>query len=297
MSRSYALALIFTTLTLIGGAFYGQYRYLTNRNDSLLGYTSTVNDRLIDQKKQEIKRLHASTQEFLLDPIYSRRTEVLTIFTEADGRLSEYFETLERFDDALSSGTPDIHYLAHAALSPVLDSAIQVFQRNHLHLGMSARDVRDLTDRFGNMRHPVTCSFSSPNFPSLAFQLERETITLELLADINDLLINVTSLSCYRGCGFDSYHPFLMNSYTDIKSGEIINTQIGVGTFNSYLGTEYSLIIVDGDTLTVCDDGLADFSFKTDTPGSYSKKIEMIYTNPLTGEIRKGESIYNYRVH
>jgi len=299
MSRTLSISLITFGITVLSILVCLHFYLMEQQHDSLFTYTHTVNKRLIEQKKRNIYQLHATAQEFLQDPIYTRRRGVLTIFTEADIRLESYFKALEEFDNKNATEAPDFHFLAHNALSPVLDSAVQVFQRDHLKLDLNERDMNDLIKDFEAIRHGVVSRSSNQSFQSPAFQLERETITLELLADMHDLLLRVASLSCYRGCfyGINSHFPFLMNSYTDIKSGKIINTQIGVGTFDTYLGSEYSVIVVDGDTLTVCEDGLADFSFKSGAPGRYSKKLEVIITNPLTGEVRKGESTYNYQVY
>ncbi len=267
MSRSFSLLLIALGVAVLGSLIYLHFYLMERQHTELFEYSHTVNERVIEQKRREINMLHGATQEFFLDEVYARRSFVLDIFTEAELRLETYFDSLNTLDAEHPDQWPDIRDLAKLALSSVIDTAVAVFRQHHLQADMREEDMLTLVTEFEEMQHGVHCTLNHVAFPSPAFRLEREVITLELLADVHDVLHRVASMSCYRGCYIDAYFPVMTSAYSEVRSGDIVNTQVGIGSYTTKFGHDNSVIVVDGDTLTLCEDGLADFSFKSVTLG------------------------------
>ena len=93
------------------------------------------------------------------------------------------------------------------------------------------------------------------------------------------------------------YFPMIIDGYKNPSVGEIVNTRIAIGTYTTALNPDNVVIVANGDTLQVCEDGLADFSFQPNKRGEHHLPLKCIVTNPLTGEVQMGEGIVIFQVN
>lgn len=293
MSRPFSIALILLGSAIIASLVWLHFHLMDQQHAKLFAYADNVNERAIEQKRQDIERLHWQVKEFFLDDVYTRRSVVLNIFTEAELRLEEYFKAEKAYEnDPYRSNSKS---LAVQALSPVLDTAIHIFQKYHDQMDMLEKDMQEVVDDFEQLRKAPLCNFSLHTVSSQAFELEQQVIALELLVDMSDLLYRVSSLSCYKGCGFDVFFPIVTTGSNYVEAGEKMELKMSVGSYSSMISADNIILVADGDSIRVGLDGTGDYSFRAKTPGKHTIVTKCIITNPLTGEVQMGEGTYTYR--
>jgi hypothetical protein len=89
----------------------------------------------------------------------------------------------------------------------------------------------------------------------------------------------------------------IVDGYENPNIGEVVNTRIGIGPFTNALNPDNVVIVANGDTLQVCEDGLADFSFQPRKRGKHQLTLKSIVTNPLTGEVQVEEGFVTFQVN
>lgn len=300
MSRSFSLLLIALGLTILGSLVYLHFHLMERQHAELFDHAHKVNEQVIEQKRQEIDWLHWRTEEFFLDVIYARRSMVLDIFKEAELRLEDYFDAVEKFDQQTGGNVNplDIQSLANAALTPVIDTAIQVFQEHHEQLDMREEDMLSLTSDFIELKGSIARRLTTSTPPSGTLHLEQDVVTLELLANFTDLLHRVASLSCYTACfTLESYFPVVMADANFVRAGETMQIKTALGSYASALQPEDVVLLIDGDTVRIGYDGTGYYTIKASELGEHTIPTKCIVTNPLTGQVRVGEGKFSYLVY
>jgi hypothetical protein len=304
MSRSLSIALIILGTAILGSLVWLHFHLMGRQHAELFAQAESVHEEIIAQKVNTLRQQHNVVQEFFLDPIYERRRPALHIFATAEKKLKEYLSTVKRLEEKGDTDfTLDRQLAVHAdyAVQEVLHAAKQTFSGHHEAFDFSDDQLKDLLGDFDDMAQLKTsyATASSVSNRSSAGGLNRDLITISVLTRLSNILNRSQQNSCYRGCwyGMIDYFPVIVDGYKNPNVGEIVNTRIAIGTYTTALIPDNVVIVANGDTLQVCEDGLADFSFQPRKRGEHRLPLKCVVTNPLTGEVNAGEGIVTFQVN
>uniref|UniRef100_UPI0023557ED8 hypothetical protein n=1 Tax=Neolewinella agarilytica TaxID=478744 RepID=UPI0023557ED8 len=101
-------------------------------------------------------------------------------------------------------------------------------------------------------------------------------------------------IACHFG---PKQYPFIAESFENPRVGEPINTYLGIGTYDDELDIHHLRVVVNGDTLRANNRfGMMQYSFTPRHKGDQALEMEMLYENPLTGEVFSRKYYHNYFV-
>lgn len=95
---------------------------------------------------------------------------------------------------------------------------------------------------------------------------------------------------------FDEFFPVFNADRSYVIGGEKITAKVSVGSYSSSLDPSNIDLRVNGSRLKINPDGTADFSITGSGSGQKSLTTSVAVTNPLTGEVTKGEGKFTYEV-
>ena len=109
---------------------------------------------------------------------------------------------------------------------------------------------------------------------------------------VNDMV----SLAGGRTIVIDEFFPVFSADKSYVISGEKINAKVSVGSYSSSLDPANVDLRVNGQRLRINPDGTADYSITGSGSGPKSITTSVAVTNPLTGEVTRGEGKFTYEV-
>jgi hypothetical protein len=125
--------------------------------------------------------------------------------------------------------------------------------------------------------------------PSLAWDIKQRQFNV--LRDIN-----IYFLGCSRII-FNEFFPIVNARHGAVKTNQAFEAELSIGTYSSQINPKNITMVVNGDTLGVDDEGKAMLVIPpTYRTGQQVLKLEAFVTNPLTGEVSTGQSIFEYQV-
>lgn len=111
-----------------------------------------------------------------------------------------------------------------------------------------------------------------------------------------NMVNSMASLAGGRVVEFDSFFPVVKADRSYVIGGEKINATVSVGSYSSSIGAGNIRITADGRSLKVKSDGTADLPITASGTGQKTISLGVSVTNPLTGEVTKGDSKFTYEV-
>lgn len=109
---------------------------------------------------------------------------------------------------------------------------------------------------------------------------------------VNDLV----SIAGGKTIEIDEFFPVFSADRSYVIGGEKINAKVSVGSYSSSLDPANVDLRVNGQRLKINADGTADFSIVGRGTGQKSLTTSVAVTNPLTGEVKRGEGKFTYEV-
>lgn len=110
------------------------------------------------------------------------------------------------------------------------------------------------------------------------------------------LVNDMANLSGGRVIEFDAFFPVINAKKAYVIKGEPFEAEISVGTYSSQISPSDISITVDGQPVQVGKDGKVIFKQNPSSTGKKTLKLACTVTNPLTKEVKKGESVFEYEV-
>ena len=111
-----------------------------------------------------------------------------------------------------------------------------------------------------------------------------------------NLVNQMAELAGGRVVEFDAFFPVVEAEKAYIIRGEPFKAKISVGTYSTQINPSDIGLYVDGEKLTVGDDGKAEFTGSGGSLGTKTLNLRAEVRNPLTGEVTEGETTYSYTV-
>lgn len=118
----------------------------------------------------------------------------------------------------------------------------------------------------------------------------------DLKASEANMVNDMIGLAGGKNIVFDSFFPVIQADRSYVIGGEKIAAKISVGSYSSSLNPENVKIYAGGSALSLSDDGTAEYSITGGGLGQKTVPLRVEVTNPLTGEVTKGESEFVYEV-
>lgn len=112
----------------------------------------------------------------------------------------------------------------------------------------------------------------------------------------SSLVNDMANLSGGRVIEFDAFFPVINAKKSYVIKGEPFEAEISVGTYSSQINPSDIKITVDGAPVQVGKDGKVIFKQNTSGTGKKTLRLSCAVTNPLTKEVTKGESVFEYEV-
>lgn len=111
-----------------------------------------------------------------------------------------------------------------------------------------------------------------------------------------NLVNDMVGLAGGRTIDVDQFFPVFSADKSYVISGEQINAKVSVGSYSSNLDPSNVDLRVGGQRLRIKDDGTADFTITGRGSGPQTINTSVAVTNPLTGEVTRGEGKFTYEV-
>ncbi len=303
MSRSFSIALIIVGSTMLGSFLWLHIYLVKDAHADTLNRMHDLNQLVIEQKSNSLSWQYQATRDFFSDWSKTRFNKILHVWEKGDKAQKEIAKlsnrqnwSTDKFSDYSSIHKYQILREAMllelrevvAEITVVYTGDAKAFDFSEKMLKNRLAYIEEIYQNAVNKTHPKKIG---PQDNEVDF------LTLTALVYLEKLLQSASNF--YTGCGitFDNYFPVMIDRYENTRLGETVNTRIAIGTFTTAFNPDNVVIVTNGDTLRVCEDGLADFAFKPRRRGKHSLKLECLVTNPLTGEVQRGESRINLRVH
>jgi len=99
-----------------------------------------------------------------------------------------------------------------------------------------------------------------------------------------------------RTIEFDAFFPVVQAKKAYVIKGDPFEAEISVGSYSSQIQPENIKITVNGRGQKINDKGKATYKVGTTSTGKQTLKLTAAVTNPLTGEVTKGDGTYEYEV-
>ena len=109
---------------------------------------------------------------------------------------------------------------------------------------------------------------------------------------------NKVSSFCFKKIGdvkviFDKFEPMIGANATYLMPGEQLEIKAGLGAFNASVKPK---VFINGNPVTVGDNGVADIKMPAGGSGGHSLKIDVKYPDPSTGEEKTISKTFDYTV-
>lgn len=109
---------------------------------------------------------------------------------------------------------------------------------------------------------------------------------------VNDL----TAVAGGRTIVIDQFFPVINAEKSYVIKGEPFKAEISLGSYSSQLDPRNIQLTVNGAPLRIGEDGKAILTQNTSSAGSKKLTLGCKVTNPLTGEVKTGTSVFEYEV-
>lgn len=175
--------------------------------------------------------------------------------------------------------------------------AEEVFTENKEAFDLSADNLEDRLKKLAAYAIQENLNEPSVNLDNeIINKYHKDMVTLDFLSRCLDILYQAAgtiSMPCFA---FEQYYPIVIADIANPRPGERVNARISIATF-PYFNPENVQIVVGKDTLRTDQDGQAKYTLKVGGRGEHTIPVKCLVTNPLTGGIIRGESVYTYRVY
>ncbi|HTN05319.1 gliding motility protein GldM [Agriterribacter sp.] len=123
------------------------------------------------------------------------------------------------------------------------------------------------------------------------------TILSKFQNDVKNTENKVASF-CFKKIGdvkviFDKFEPMIGANATYLMPGEQLEIKAGLGAFNASVKPK---VFINGNPVTVGDNGVADIKMPAGGSGGHSLKIDVKYPDPSTGEEKTISKTFDYTV-
>ncbi|MEO0734286.1 MAG: hypothetical protein AAFZ52_15730 [Bacteroidota bacterium] len=295
MTRTYALSLIAIALLIIASLLYGQRQWLKQEQIDFLTLTETVQDRAIAQKVERLEMMEMRFEELLEDESKAKFRPLFSIFAAAAEQRSWYLEEVKA---CLGYSTKSIchEFLPTGQRSKMLEleqAAAKVLREHYEDFDLNEEEMRHRLKAYQNYRKELLIDYTPQNYERPLFQ---KLLALQLLSFQEDLLLDVTSIFGGRALVFDRYYPVVIDDMGVVYQGEKRATKIAIGSFFTDFSPENITLRVNGEELQIGDDGTAPYFFPSKLRGNRVLDMEVLITNPLTGQVMTEQSTYHYEV-
>jgi gliding motility-associated protein GldM len=110
------------------------------------------------------------------------------------------------------------------------------------------------------------------------------------------LVNQMATLAGGRVVEFDAFFPVVQAEKAYVITGEPFRAEISVGTYSTQINPDDINISVNGNRLSVGEDGRAQYTASTGTTGQKTLNMQVSVRNPLTGEVTEGDGTFTYEV-
>lgn len=260
------------------------------------GYVNALRDELIDAAGNNNKKLDDA--DFVLDhgskkPKGKKNKDVTTRLLVNQGKgealKAKILETRQAMLDAYSALLKQYGEAPFGLKQAEVDARIANMTGN-LTLNVDDEEWRESKDKSSWADYKFRQMPLAAVLPILS-KMQADATTAEAA-----LVNNMAELAGGRTISFDSFFPVVNAKKSYVIAGEPFEAEISVGTYSSQINPSDIRIIVDGQTLTVNNEGKAEFKASTGSPGVKTLKLRAEVRNPLTGKVADGETTFEYEV-
>lgn len=292
MTRPYIIALFLFGTAILGSLVYLHF-YLIEQaeNETFLRAEKVLGQVIMDQY-EELDMRRMAIEDLLRDDSKLKFQPILDVFAEAEIQIEKYQEILDAWE-SIDAGTLQIVRIsAYEALNNTVKEAKRIMLKHGEEFDLREDDIQHklrIYDELAEELYPEA-SEKLPIKNQLQLKVETRLATAELLSLMRGLLMDCNAIGCVRGLEVDQYFPLIIDGYGDLKKGEARTFRFAIGSYSSSLDPDNVEIRVNGKRIPLGLDGMAEYPFLSYKGGEQWLKAECIITNPLTGEVRTGES-------
>lgn len=299
MSRTYALALIFTAVAVIASLFYLQHHLLTERNEAMLAYAEGVHERAIALKQEHLDEMVNALSDQLMDEARARFRPMRPLIEEARTGEQKLIDRAAALREGTAGELRQLLELRNDLLLELINATKHFLSQYGKQMDLSDAEVSTKTTLLEKyiadiLRQPVG------GFSTSSFSQQRDLMVLDYLSVVEVVVNDVRNIaggkviSCHFG---PEFFPLVVTGFLNPQRGEKISTRLSIGSYSTALNPEYVTIVIGGDSLKPNAAGFIDYDFIAQRRGRQELNMELFIQNPLTGEVStQGTTSYQYFV-
>jgi hypothetical protein len=296
MSKTYALTLMLTGVTVFSSLLYLQNQYLATKYQETFAYAEAVQQQTIELTREQLDELVRKTNYLLRDETKYRFRPIGPFLDNARAEEEVLISAAEALAQENAEELTELLRLRTNLLVNLSDSALGLLETYGHLIDLSPRDIEFKTTNISKIINRVNTPFAD-DFDEFSFSLQRDLILLDYLNVLGEVFLDITQIMGGKTISCGGYFPVISADVVNPRKGETVRAKVSIGSYSSALNPKNVLLIAGQDTLTINPDGTADYEFSSRKRGAHRVKLFFQITNPLTGEVKTGRSDYTYNVH
>ncbi|MEM9526247.1 MAG: hypothetical protein AAGA31_06535 [Bacteroidota bacterium] len=305
MSRTYLITLFLLVTCFLGGMVYLHFHLVDQQLAAQSAQASPVLALAMERSQERMNMVVWELQARLEDDSKAKFRPILptieSISETQESLLQEIQELKEKVDIGLGSEiieTPlrnllEQDRLARKEIVYIMSKFLEDFGEQ---MDLNRREIFEKKEFY--RKEIVTTSFHFSGCENqVVLQNELDLLKLSVL-NLQEFLVQDLAqisggrtLNCFFG---PKYYPVVSAGFLNAVVGRSHEARISVGNFATELKPENIRIVIEGDTLLLNEAGWIDFSLIPKKRGEQALEMELLITNPLTGEVISSESSYGY---
>ena len=296
MSKGYAIAFIFTTLSVFGSLFYLQHQVLTERHAATFAYAEGVNERVIAQKREHLDDEVYRLQEKLNDETKYRFRPIGAFLEEVREREEEFIKLAETNRDFQKDQVPILLALREAHLEELMLGLTNLLKNHGKEMDLRPADIKTLSQDYEERVNEVKQQ-PIPAISTKTYSLQRDFLLLDYLNAVESILLRVVQIAGGKTIECGGYFPVMSTDIVNPRKGETVRAKVSIGSYSSSLNPNHIVLTAGKDTLRMNPDGTADYQFTPSKRGVHTVDLSFKILHPLTGEVMSGDGSYTYNVY
>lgn len=295
MSKGYAIALIFTTLSVFGSLFYLQHRMMAAELKAISDYAEGVHKRVITLKQESMSEAFKKLDDDLQDDTKFRFRPILPFIDKAQKREEVFLKAAANEENLSMEGLLSLNELRQAHLEDLLTDYTTLLEDFGHQMDLRADDI-DVKLKHISAAVKEESHQAMPTFSTTSFSQGRDLLVLQYLNAMESVVLDAIQIAGGRVISCGGYFPVFVANIYNPKRGQLVKAKVSIGSYSTALNPDNIILTAGNDTLTINPDGTADYEFSASKRGQHTIDLRFQITNPLTGLVQTGEGSYIYNI-
>jgi hypothetical protein len=297
MSRPYVVVLFLFGSAILSSLVYLHFHLMERQHAELIAITLDVQERSVEALGEDVRFFTGEMRGLLEDDAKMKFRPLLRISESVNQEIEAHIEAISVPGNGMS--IDDWRTSIGERLREITSIKKEVFMSHHLDFDMTVRDMEESFLGHNELIEGDEISFTSDYELSddpAEYRWARGLLTEQFFMDCRQILVGISRVGCLRSTSIDVDFPVVISPFNLVQSGEMVELELGIGSFTPPRNPEDVEYLVNGTKVEVGYNGIANYSFVPKGKGEQKMELELSIKVPLTGEVRKSKNTYTYWV-